>query len=228
MQKTSFKRKITATVIALVAGILYCSWPLEYVLNPTVATHRGLASELGAPGQPYWWLFNLLDILSSLLIISVAFMLWRIVRIKKRWFKVAIASYVLFAVLTITDALMPLHCIPSTGQCGPLIDDPLIVAHGAASIGAGVFLFVSTVAVWRICQTAKLKNLKPVIYLILLGWGVFGLSSLIFLFVKGPGYLAQHYFITFCSLWIAIVPAIVLRTRPNAMAALRYSSLKKA
>jgi len=217
MQKTSLKRKLTATGVALIAGILYCSWPLEYVVNPTVTSHHGLASELGSPGQPYWWLFNLLDIISSLLILGVAFMLWRIVKIKKQWFKVAVMSYALFAILTIVDALLPLHCLPSTGQCGPLIDDPLIVAHGVASIGAGFVLFISTLAVWRLCQTANLKRFKPLMYAVLAGWALFGVSSLIFLFVKGPGYLAQHYFITFCSLWVALVPFMILRahTQPN-------------
>jgi len=225
MQKTTLKRKLTATGVALVAGILYCSWPLEYIVNPTVTSHHGLASELGAPGQPYWWLFNMLDIIASLLIISVAFMLWRTVRIKKSWFKIAILSYALFAVLTIVDALMPLHCLPSTGQCGPLIDDPLIIAHGAASIGAGFVLFISTLAVWRLYQIKQLKRLKPLIYGVLVGWAIFGVSSLVLLFVKGPGYLAQHYFITFCSLWIALVPIVILKahTKPNFNFALARS-----
>src|SRR5215469_5111021 len=62
-------------LLGTIAGILYVSWPLGYWLNPAVSK-ESLASGLEAVGQPYSWLFVSADIVSSLLIIAVCWMLW--------------------------------------------------------------------------------------------------------------------------------------------------------
>ena len=43
----------------------------------------------------------------------------------------------------------------------------------------------------------------------MVGWILFGVVSLYFLFRPGPGYLAQHYYITLCSVWTAALPPML-------------------
>lgn len=212
MNRFSLKQKVTASTLAIIAGALYCSWPFEYLANPTVATHHGLASELGAKGQPYWWLFDGLDIMASLLILIVAEMLWRATLKQNRWFKLAILSYGLFAALTIVDAALPMRCLKSLNQCGDVWRDPQLVAHGVASIGASIFLLLSAIAIWGYGRPKHIKQLDGIMYGVLGGWTLFGLASIIFYFFPGPGYLAQHYYITLSSIWIALLPFAAILT----------------
>jgi len=48
-------RAIAITLVGLVAALSYCSWPVGYLVNPSLAA-TALASELDARGQPYSWL----------------------------------------------------------------------------------------------------------------------------------------------------------------------------
>jgi len=212
MKHLTVKQKLAVFSLAILAGFLYNSWPLGYVVNPVITAQHGLASELGAPGQPWWWLFDVLDVVASLLVIWVAALLWRAVKAKHQWFKIGMVSYTIFAVLTIVDALLPLNCQPTAKNCGPIIHNPLLITHGVSSIAAAMALFVSAVALWQLVRVSGLKYLHSVMIIILVGWALFGIISALFLLYPGPGYLAQHYFITLCSIWIALVPFVAIRS----------------
>ena len=53
------------------------------------------------------------------------------------------------------------------------------------------------------------------------GWILFGALSLYFLVRPGPGYLAQHYYITLCSVWTAALP-FMLATRSGHAAGVTH------
>jgi len=198
--------------LAVMAGIFYCSWPLEYWINPTVAHRHGLASELGAAGQPYAWLFDATDIIACLLIFSTVFLLLRLYRFKG-WLGASLIGYASFGVLTIVDALLPLDCLPSSGTCGDVLRNPLIVAHGVTSITASLALFVSAVCCWVVALKSDYRKIHAMMYAVLWGYMIFGLLSLLFIFVKGPGYLTQDYFIILTSVWIALLPFVLLQLK---------------
>jgi hypothetical protein len=191
---------LTAATFAVVAGLIYNSWPLGYILNP-LASRRGLASELAALHQPYNWLFVLLDVLAGLLIVAAAVLLWR--RSQKLLHKIALVNFAIFGIMTAVGALVPMSCEPSLTTCPSLSHDPLLIVHGITSISASVCLFVSVCLVWW--QKRQQKG-AAVMSTLLAGWTLFGLVSVYFLFMPGPGYIAQHYYITLCSVWIMVLP----------------------
>ena len=191
-------------VLAVVAGLAYCSWPLGYVLNPLVS-RRGLASELEALHQPYNSVFIMLDVLAGALTVAVARLLWH--RADGLVHRIVLANFALFGLLTAIDALLPMSCEPSLTSCPSLSHQPLLVLHGIASITASVCLFLSAVLVWW--QKRKQRG-TVIMSLLMAGWTLFGVFSLYFFFRPGPGYLAQHYYITLCSVWIMVLPSMLV------------------
>src|SRR6185312_9748885 len=68
------RKSVIATVLVVASAIAYCSWPLGFWLNPGAERH-GLASELGALGQPYDWVFIWGDIFSGVLLMAACLVL---------------------------------------------------------------------------------------------------------------------------------------------------------
>lgn len=203
-----FKRsyRLSTTALATIAAILYCSWPLGYSLNPAVA-RRGLASELGGLGQPYAWVFTWGDIISSILIIFVAAMIWRgtLNQARKPLIALVLWSIVIFAIGTMTDALLPLQCSLSTAVCPNFHQDHWLLAHGIVSITAAMFLFVSLLVLWwRAKHSLVLTGL-------MIGYVAFSVFSVIGVLLPGQGNWAQHYYLTLCSLVLAVLPWAVWR-----------------
>lgn len=197
--------------IAAVAAIIYCSWPLGYLLNPAASRH-GLASELGAEHQPYNWLFDGFDVMAGLLVMVVAYLMVRFAPLARiPLARLAIACYGMFGVFTAIDAVVPMRCAPSLRKCPGIGKDRLLVVHGVASIAASVFLLASALLIWQLGSRTLSHHTKMVLYWLIGGWALFGLLSVIFLLVSGPGYLAQHYFITLCSGWMIAFPYYAYR-----------------
>jgi len=208
------KTKLAIITLAILSAVSYCSWPLGYIFNLPVS-RRGLASELEALGQPYSWLFILLDVVSGVLIVALTYYLWRLrSRKHNRWLSIVLLNYAAFGVFTAIDSLLPMNCIPSLTVCPNALHNPMLLLHGIASITASVCLFVSVVMVWYRHRTEERYILMS---MVLLAWAIFGIVSIIFLLVPGPGYLAQHYYITLCSFWVVLLPFAIqgqLKLRP--------------
>lgn len=197
---------------AVLAGILYCSWPLGNYLNPVA--NRGLASNLEATGQPYNWLFIGLDVLTGILIIIVTIWLLRWVhRLKLPWLRFAIWGYGVFGVLTAVDALLPLDCVSTEQKCGPVLHDPMYIIHGVASIGSIAGLTLSIIAIWWLLARSRHVGiaLRGFLHITLLAWFGFGVATAIFIMLDRDSALSQHLFIIVCSLWTAALPYLVWR-----------------
>jgi hypothetical protein len=190
-------------ILAAVAGIIYCSWPLGYWLNPAVS-RTGLASELEGLHQPYNWVFISLDIISGIIVSVIAIMLWK--RNRDLVYKTVLVNFALFGIFTLIDALLPMTCEPSLQKCPSLSHQPLLILHGIASILASVCLFISAVLVWWVKRQHRGSSVMSTL---MAGWALFGIFSLYFFFEPGPGYLAQHYYITLCSVWVMLFPLMV-------------------
>ncbi|HSW98421.1 MAG TPA: DUF998 domain-containing protein [Candidatus Saccharimonadales bacterium] len=188
--------------LSVAAGLLYNSWPLGYWLNPAVS-RTSLASGLEAAGQPYNWVFIGGDIASSVLAIVVCVMLWR--RLARRQAAVLIRAAIilvgLFAGGTIIDSLLPERCIPGFQRCASFTQDHTLLFHGIFSIGASVALFMSLSVVWLRHRYNLLFNG------VLLAYIVFAMLSLGEAMLPGKfGNWSQHYYITLCSVWLALIP----------------------
>lgn len=196
------------TVLSIIAGVIYNSWPIGHWLNPIVSK-LSLASGLEAVGQPYNWLFIGSDIVSSILIIILCMILWKGFRKHQPDGSIylAVVCIGLFGLGTIVDALLPERCVQGVMTCPSFTHDHLLLYHGIFSIIASAFLFISLCILWF----HKRKNV--LLNILLVGYIIFGLISLIQAIAPGKdGNWSQDYYISLCSVWLAAVPYAVSMT----------------
>ena len=190
--------------LACLAALAYSSWPLGYVLNPSVGRYQ-LASQLESPHQPFNWLFITTDVLTGLFIVIVGALQLRS-KHKRRLLNLCISGYILFGLLVAITALVPINCDPTTTSCGPLLHDPKVVVHGLASILSVLCLFASTVIIApTIYLTKRSKSTNIISFIVLSSWIIFGVGALIEIYLKITGNTLQYFFITVCSLSIIFV-----------------------
>lgn len=210
MKRWGKERRVWVIVtLASLLAVLYCSWPLSFLLNPKVGS-RQLASELEAPGQPFNWLFISLDVLSGLGLLILCILQYRAVAPKRR-IKWSVVSYGIFGLLAAVAALVPLNCDPTTQQCGALIKDPLILIHGLASILSVVALFFGTVLVAGTTyfhESAK-RSWKWIAGILLSCWVAFGAGAVVEMFLAIKNNILQDFFITVCSLSVIMMVVYV-------------------
>ena len=197
---------VRTTVLASIAGLLYSSWPFGYLLNPN-ASKKGLASALEALHQPYNWVFISADVASSLLILFIAWLIYHhyhFVR-ERRFLGFILINTAIFALGTIADTLLPEHCLPGVASCPSWHQDHLLLVHGIFSILAAICLFLVLLFIWW-------RNRTPLFYTLMVAYSVFGLLSLYEAVSPTQGNFSQHYYITLCGIWIALIPYGIQRT----------------
>ncbi len=190
--------------LALAGAVLYCSWPLAYILNPVLERYA-LASQLEAPHQPFNWVFIGMDVLTGVVLVAAGALQLR----RQHHHPVAywIAwGYVVFGATAALAAIVPLDCDPEVGTCGPLLRDPFVLVHGAASIISVLALLASLVLLaWLAYRSGVSPRGRQVILVTLVLWLLFGIGSLVELALHITGNLMQDYFITLCSLSVVVV-----------------------
>lgn len=190
--------------LAWAAAILYCSWPLGYVLNPAVGRHD-LASQLEALHQPFNWLFITMDVLTGVVIAIAG--TWQIKSHgNQSLFKWCALSYVAFGLLNALAAVMPLNCNPETHSCGPLLHNPTLLVHGIASILSVVLLLVSLLGLGLAIYRQRDNSLLRWPFAITLAaWAAFGCGYFVEVLMHSSSNALQYYFITVCSLSLVLV-----------------------
>lgn len=196
---------VIAAMLAVTAAVLYCSWPLGFILNPT-AEKTGLASELGAYHQPYNWLFIGADIASGAMLMMACVLLAREFK-AEGWRKAGLVLLAVYGLCAALDASLPLDCLPTEQVCGPIFHNPLLVLHGVIDIIGSAALVGTLMAEWIYAKLYHPNWLKW-IYIMGSGGVIFGLLSAVFLLTHGPGYWAQRYYITLSCIWVASLPFV--------------------
>jgi hypothetical protein len=211
------------TFLMLIAGLLYSSWPLGYWLNPNAA--KGLASDLEALHQPFNWLFIALDILTGLFVAIACFKLSQIVRANSHpktrlglW--VGVVGVASFGIITAIDAILPLNCLEGSPHCIDPLQNPYYIIHGIFSIGSIAGLTLSIIAIWlllylRVDEVRSKAHMTPAAFLLI--WSGFGGLTLYLVLHNRSSTMAQHFFISFCSLWLVALPyfiGLVIRLQP--------------
>lgn len=204
-----------AATFIVVAAILYCSWPLGFVLNP-VAMRSGLASELGALGQPYNWLFIGGDVVSGILLVAgVALLLCTYRRQLPRIAQITLLLLAVYGICGALDAALPMDCLPSEQACGSVFRDPVLVVHGLFDF-AGAIALIATLVLMAVFVHKRAAVWRPWIYTVGIGGTIFAVMSGVVAIWGGPGEWAQRYYITLSCMWVASVPFIVRpRTGPK-------------
>jgi hypothetical protein len=219
MRWKQHERKIfsVAASLIVVSAALYCSWPLGFWLNP-LASRKGLASELGAIGQPYNWVFIWGDIISGILLVAGVMLLIRMYSLKG-WARLALVLLAIYGVCGAFDAALPMHCLPSEEVCGSVWNDPMLILHGVFDISGSATLIGTLVAsAIHVHKHSEGGEWRSWIYIIGSGGTLFALISGAFYVWGGPGYWAQRYYITLSCIWVASMPYLL---RPKKRAFIR-------
>lgn len=195
--------------LSCAAAILYSSWPLGFMLNPGVAHHL-LASELEAPHEPFNWVFISMDVLTGVTVSIIGILQLRAHK-RGALMNASIYGYIFFGILVALAALSPLNCNPGTNSCGPLIDDPIVIIHGFASIVSVILLLVSILVLTPLIrQYIRVSKMVRILFVTMVGcWTVFGIGSLLELALNIRGNTLQYYFITVCSVSIIFIVSVI-------------------
>jgi hypothetical protein len=207
MQRKQKKVFGWAAFLVVCSALLYCSWPLGFLLNPA-SMHAGLASELGAYGQPYNWLFIGADIVSGILLTVGSIALVRVYKLKGLG-RIAFILLSVYGICGALDAALPMHCLPSLQVCGPIVRDPTLIMHGAFDL-AGSIALIGTLLVAAEFVRKHNRAWLPWIYVVGIGAVIFAILSGVFYIWGGPGYWAQRYYITLSCIWVASLPFVLL------------------
>jgi len=205
--------------IALVGAVAYCSWPLAYLVNPSLAG-TGLASSFEARSQPFSWLFILLDCVAGLCAVIVCF---RVLhprtrgRTLSRAGVVGLRGYALFGVATAIDAVVPLHCGATSAQaCAsqlwPMTPDDILT--GIAVLA----LFAGEATVLMITRPPDGPAVVPIaVAVTLAGWCVLGLAVLMGIAVSTSAAALQYAFLTLTSLLAFTIPVSLVSLPPSGI-----------
>jgi hypothetical protein len=189
------------TILSIIAGILYSSWPLGPLLNPAVA-RRGQASELAVPHQPYYWIFMYGDVASSLVIVYICWRLFIQYKNVIDSFRIhlTIFSIVIFCITASAAALFPVQCLSALNVCPAFTNNGITLFHAITSVLAPFTLFVALVTLWFYSRENWLFSLFIICYFTVAS------ATLIVQFTPGSDVLISNIFITFCSIAIALIP----------------------
>lgn len=204
------ERSRTTLWIAGAGALAYSSWPLAFLVNPSLAG-SALASSFEGRSQPFSWLFILLDCVAGLCTASVCIRELRPHPSFPRPGKMivlALLGYGVFGVATAVDAVVPLDCGSTSvqacaSQIWPLTPDDFLT--GTAVLA----LFVAAVAV--IVATARRPLAFPsfvpvVITVTVIAWGGLGLSVLMPITSDTAAAVCQYAFLTLTSVLTFVVP----------------------
>jgi hypothetical protein len=186
-------------ILSVMAGVLYCSWPLGPLLNPVVA-RNGLASELAAANQPYSWVFVYGDVVSAALLLIVCAGLVGNFRLRGVNTKLVVGGILLFCLGTIVAALCRVPCVSALQQCPSFVHNPVTLAHAIGSVGSCFALLGAIVGLWWRRRQSVFLRLQAGVYI------VSGAVAFILLFVPGREVVLQDLFITICAVCLAALP----------------------
>lgn len=121
-------RKLILVGISLLAAMSYASFPIGYLLK---LNNHSVVSQLGASGAPYSTLFNALDVVSGVLLISLYVVGRRVIQSRK-----SLICLRLLAVAGAGGILAALITLPSKHSGGNVLADLLHILFSAVNTGA--------------------------------------------------------------------------------------------
>jgi hypothetical protein len=194
---------------AVGGAVAYVSWPLAFIVNPALAG-SGLASSFEGRGQPFAWLFIMLDCVAGLCMVIVSARILRSLHgnvRSNRGFILVLLSYAAFGIATAADALVPLNCGSASVQaCArqlwPLTPDDILTGLAELTLSLAVGTVIVRAARRRTDNSSVVPRSLAVLFI---GWGLSGLA--VFLSSSAEvGAASQYAFLTLTGVLIAVVP----------------------
>lgn len=224
------KHKYASLVLGLftLAGLLYNSWPLGYLLNSQTA-HSGLASDLEKVGQPYYWVFRGGDILTGVCLgIAGICMLQKVAlatSLRGLWYSISIGA-VVFGFFTAVASLVPAHCNIGTH----------LVCNSQSGVNIGLDAIFSAIAALGLCLSligsiifsirAQLSlNVRIFAQLSAAFWSI---SGVLFVFYAvSSGYAHQAQLVQQVFLFLTGVVLVAIGCTTSAFIVLKTLSAEK-
>jgi len=204
------RRSRTTLLIACIGALAYNSWPLAFLVNPSLAG-SALASSFEARNEPFSWLFILLDCVAGVCTAAVCI---RELRPRqgspwpRRGLVLALLGYGVFGMATAVDAVVPLSCGATSAQaCASRIWPPTPDDFFTGTAVLALFVATATVIVLMARRPVAFPMPAAVALTItLIVWTALGFTVLIW---STSGTLAatdQYAYLTLTSVLAFAVP----------------------
>ena len=197
-----------------ISALLYSSFILAPLLNGQYFIN-GLVSALGQRGQPYSWLFNILDIISGLLLSIVLF--W-VLKHKKTDSKLLLISTWALLINSIGIVLAALIPLPTDFQSEShltllMIENPFVISHGIGSFVNSAGLFTAALCYLIYCKQIKHFSFKTLLAIVILFVATFGF--IIGYSLKSSGPTLQRIYIISSSLFVYLLIYYLVSNKPK-------------
>jgi hypothetical protein len=211
LKEYSFKRKTLVIILAAAAGLIYNSWPLGFILDPKTA-QVSQASDLETIGHPYYKLFIGGDVVSSLLLIAAAILIWYYSTNKLRASLISF-GLITFGLFTGIAALLPASCtVDAYFRCGAGYNHGLgldLVFSSLAILGLLLAMIV------RVIGFKRAKQLKTELGITTLALTLIWVLSLIIFSVLAVRQLRAANIAQYVELSLAGLAMIILSFHSN-------------
>jgi hypothetical protein len=193
------RREGIACALGALAGLLFNSWPLGFVLDRS-ALHGTYLSVLEMPGRPYADLFVACDLAAGALAVVAALLLLHRPRVA--------AGLGMFGVGNMWGASIPLNasCAVSVASCGAA-PGQLLEPHTLASILSAAGLALALWSLWRHSGWMRAVTVSAAFAALFLLVSVLTARSVI---------ESQALFLIACGVILAVVPPASSSPAPKA------------
>lgn len=201
----------TIVSLAIISGVLYNFWLFGFIFDPKAITDNYF-SDLEAYSKPYSWFFILGDVLTSLIVLKVAFLIWQ-----KKVNKKIMIAYGLFGIATLLDAVVPIadKCSDSITSCG-INPSQVLSFHDLASLVAYLSIFYCLLSCYKLSKrSAKPIRLRTTLNYTFYLWIMAGIFLLISIITNVLTTLSQGLFLGMMGVGVAVVPAFLLFDTPS-------------
>lgn len=139
--------KHISSAVLWLAVLSFNNWLLAIVFNRQLLLRDGSVSEFSVASQPHSWLFRSLDIISGLLFLAVAVLIYKKTRPGGIGARIIILATTLLAIGNFFDALIPLNCSEAlSANCQLPVNISLthlvLPDHAYSSIAIGLSYFL--------------------------------------------------------------------------------------
>ena len=196
--------------IACIGARAYNSWPLAFLVNPSLAG-SALASSFEARSEPFSWLFILLDCIAGLCTAAVCIRELRPRRGSpwpRRGLVLALVGYGVFGMATAVDAVVPLNCGTTSAQaCASRLWPPTPDDFFTGTAVLALFVATATVIVLMTTRPVAFPpSVVVALTITLVVWTALGFTVLIWSTSGALAAADQYAYLTLTSILAFAVP----------------------
>jgi small-conductance mechanosensitive channel len=197
-------------VLAVVAGLSYTAWILEFLLSPDIDVVDGYVSELSARGRPYRLVFSAGDFTTGVLTVGVALAALLMLR-RRPWAVAGWSALGLFGLWAIADSVFSMDCAPSIDTSCALREraDRVSFSHQFHSVTSSLVIFFGIAALLALSIAARRYGWWPALarwgWLLALTEAVLSLGTLALMYFGVWLGLAQRFQISVLCMGLLVI-----------------------